>query len=104
VIFLRPGMFVIELERRRDEWGFCQTVVRDEFRASGSTRESPKSTSVAAGTLRGVQYQKAPHTEVKLVRCTGRCTASAIASASWKSFFCTLQYARTYLAGIGPAS
>ena len=34
----------------------------------------------------------------------GRCTASAIASASRKSFFCPLLYARTYFAGISRAS
>ena len=33
----------------------------------------------------------------------GRCTASAIASASRKSFFCPLLYGRTYLAGINRA-
>src|SRR6202011_2726389 len=34
----------------------------------------------------------------------GRCTASAIASASRKSFFCPLLYGRTYFAGISRAS
>src|SRR5215467_10956491 len=34
----------------------------------------------------------------------GRCTASAIASASRKSFFCPLEYGRTYLAGINRVS
>ena len=34
----------------------------------------------------------------------GRCTASAITSASLKSFFCPLLYGRTYLAGINRAS
>src|SRR5450631_3697562 len=34
----------------------------------------------------------------------GRCTASAIASASLKSFFCPLLYGRTYLAGINLAA
>jgi len=34
----------------------------------------------------------------------GRCTASAIASASRKSFFCPFEYGRTYLAGINRAS
>src|ERR1700745_2213619 len=33
----------------------------------------------------------------------GRCTASAIVSASRKSFFCPLLYGRTYLAGISRA-
>jgi hypothetical protein len=34
----------------------------------------------------------------------GRCTASAMASASRKSFFCPFEYGRTYLAGISRAS
>src|ERR1700682_2913877 len=34
----------------------------------------------------------------------GRCTASAIASASLKSFFCPFAYGRTYFAGISRAS
>ena len=34
----------------------------------------------------------------------GRWTASAIASASRKSFFCPLEYGRTYFAGISLAS
>src|SRR6516164_5508248 len=34
----------------------------------------------------------------------GRCTASAIASASRKSFFCPFEYGRTYFAGISRAS
>jgi len=34
----------------------------------------------------------------------GRCTASAIASASRKSFFCPFEYGRTYFAGIRRAS
>lgn len=34
----------------------------------------------------------------------GRCTASATASASRKSFFCPLEYGRTYLAGISRGS
>src|SRR5579859_6524054 len=34
----------------------------------------------------------------------GRCTASAIASASRKSFFCPFEYGHTYFAGINRAS
>jgi hypothetical protein len=34
----------------------------------------------------------------------GRWTASAIASASRKSFFCPFEYGRTYFAGINRAS
>src|SRR5260370_927693 len=34
----------------------------------------------------------------------GRCTASAMASASRKSFFCPFEYGRTYFAGMSQAS
>jgi dTDP-4-dehydrorhamnose 3,5-epimerase-like enzyme len=50
-----PGVLVIELERRHDERGSSPDGgVRMNSRAPGSTRD----------------YQKAPHAEVKLVRCT----------------------------------
>jgi dTDP-4-dehydrorhamnose 3,5-epimerase len=69
-----PGLFVIELERRRDERGFfARQWCADQFTRAGLDRRVAQintARSVAAGTLRGVHYQKAPHAEVKLVRCT----------------------------------
>ncbi len=69
-----PGVFVIELERRRDERGFfARQWCADEFARAGldpRVAQINTARSVAAGTLRGVHYQKAPHAEVKLVRCT----------------------------------
>ncbi len=69
-----PGVFVIELEQRRDERGFfARQWCADEFTRAGlDPRVAQINTahSVAAGTLRGVHYQKAPRAEVKLVRCT----------------------------------
>jgi dTDP-4-dehydrorhamnose 3,5-epimerase len=67
------GVHLIQLERREDDRGFfarfwCGT----EFERHGlSSRISQINTQVskAAGTLRGMHFQKAPHAEVKIVRC-----------------------------------
>jgi dTDP-4-dehydrorhamnose 3,5-epimerase len=68
------GVIVIELEPRRDERGFfARQWCADEFTRTGldpRIAQINTARSVAAGTLRGVHYQKAPHAEVKLVRCT----------------------------------
>jgi dTDP-4-dehydrorhamnose 3,5-epimerase len=68
-----PGVFVIELEQRRDERGFfARQWCADEFMRVGlNPRVAQISTarSVMAGTLRGMHYQMSPHAEVKLVRC-----------------------------------
>jgi dTDP-4-dehydrorhamnose 3,5-epimerase len=68
-----PGVFVIELERRNDERGFfARQWCADEFARAGlDCRLSQINTarSVAAGTLRGVHFQRQPDAEVKLVRC-----------------------------------
>jgi dTDP-4-dehydrorhamnose 3,5-epimerase len=68
------GVFVVELERRSDERGFfARQWCADELARAGlDPRLSQINTarSIAAGTLRGIHYQRAPHAEVKLVRCT----------------------------------
>lgn len=68
------GVFVIELERRSDERGFfARQWCADEFVRAGlnpAIAQINVARSTAAGTLRGVHYQKSPHAEVKLVRCT----------------------------------
>jgi dTDP-4-dehydrorhamnose 3,5-epimerase len=68
------GVFVIELERRRDERGFfARQWCAEEFERAGldpGVAQINTARSAAAGTLRGVHYQKAPHAEAKLVRCT----------------------------------
>jgi len=60
-----PGMSVIELEPRRDERGFfARQWCSDEFtRAGVDPRVAQINTgrSVAAGTLRSVHCQRAPH-------------------------------------------
>jgi dTDP-4-dehydrorhamnose 3,5-epimerase len=65
---------IIDVERRGDERGYlARTYCEHEFADHGlvtrfvqaSTIFSPKQ-----GTLRGLHFQHAPHSEVKLVRCT----------------------------------
>jgi dTDP-4-dehydrorhamnose 3,5-epimerase len=67
------GAILIELEPLSDERGsFARTFAVDEFAAHGlETRvvQCNTSTSVRAGTLRGLHYQVPPYAEAKLVRC-----------------------------------
>ena len=66
--------YVIEPERRVDERGFfARTFDADEFSALGlnpTVREVSVSFNAESGTLRGLHYQRPPHEETKLVRCT----------------------------------
>jgi len=68
------GAFLIEPERRQDDRGFfARTWCRREFEAFGLDTELAQcslSFNHRAGTLRGLHFQKPPHDEVKLVRCT----------------------------------
>lgn len=68
------GAYLIRPQRRPDERGhFARVFCRDELIAQGlcadycqgNTALSPR-----AGTLRGLHFQRTPHAEVKLVRCT----------------------------------
>jgi dTDP-4-dehydrorhamnose 3,5-epimerase len=69
-----PGAYVIELEHVADERGwFARTFDRDRFAELGldpPTVQCSVSFNPRAGTLRGMHYQEAPHSEDKLVRCT----------------------------------
>jgi len=69
-----PGAYVVELEEHADERGFFARIwCRDELAAHGLTAELAQcslSRTAAAGTLRGLHFQRSPHTEAKLVRCT----------------------------------
>lgn len=64
---------LIELEKREDERGFfARTFCIEEFdRAGLETRfvQANHSHNVAAGTLRGMHFQRQPHGEIKVVRC-----------------------------------
>ena len=68
------GLFLIELDLARDERGyFVRTFCVDAFNQQGLQTDYPQSgTSFNAksGTVRGMHFQKPPHGEVKLIRCT----------------------------------
>jgi dTDP-4-dehydrorhamnose 3,5-epimerase len=67
------GLYLIDLDMRLDERGFfaryfCET----EFSSYGLNTIWPQintSLSKNKGTLRGLHFQRAPHSEVKLIRC-----------------------------------
>lgn len=65
--------WLIEPEPAHDERGFfARTFCVREFADHGLTAtfvQHSTSQSKARGTLRGMHFQRAPHTEVKLVRC-----------------------------------
>lgn len=64
---------LIELDKRGDDRGyFARTFCTQEFAAQGLETvfvQANQSHNARAGTLRGMHYQRAPHGEVKLVRC-----------------------------------
>lgn len=68
------GAFIINVEPIEDERGlFARSWCREEFEAHGLNPELAQcniSFNKKKGTLRGMHYQKPPHEEVKLVRCT----------------------------------
>ncbi|MBC8123828.1 MAG: dTDP-4-dehydrorhamnose 3,5-epimerase [Gemmatimonadaceae bacterium] len=68
------GVFVIDIEPHGDERGFfARTWCREEFLSHGLNPDLAQcsvSFNHRPGTLRGMHYQKAPHGEDKLVRCT----------------------------------
>ena len=68
------GAYLIEPEPVSDERGFfARTWCRNEFADKGLNPNLVQcniSYNKARGTLRGMHYQKAPHAEAKLVRCT----------------------------------
>lgn len=68
------GLFLIDLETIEDHRGwFARAWCDDEFKEQGlsaSWKQSNVQFSPAPGTLRGIHFQRAPHEEVKLVRCT----------------------------------
>jgi dTDP-4-dehydrorhamnose 3,5-epimerase len=68
------GVVVVEVEKIRDDRGFfARAWCRDEFAQHGLTADWAQvnvGRSDRAGTLRGMHYQREPHAEAKLVRCT----------------------------------
>lgn len=69
-----PGCHIVEPERHVDERGFfARTFAAEDFAAHGlnpSVSQVSVSYNTRAGTLRGLHYQRRPHEEAKLVRCT----------------------------------
>ena len=68
------GAFAIDLDRRGDERGFfARTWARAEFASHGLSPDVVQcnlSFNHRRGTLRGMHFQRPPHAEVKLIRCT----------------------------------
>ena len=68
------GVFILEPERIEDERGFfARTWCQTEFAEHG-IQILPVQCNISfnkrKGTLRGMHYQRAPHEETKVVRCT----------------------------------
>lgn len=68
------GVYLIDLEPRRDERGFFSRLFcHDEFSALGLETEYPQfntSFTQSRHTLRGLHYQLGESSEVKIVKCT----------------------------------
>jgi dTDP-4-dehydrorhamnose 3,5-epimerase len=69
-----PGSYVIDVEKINDHRGyFARVWCERELRQHGlktNLAQSNVGFSHRRGTLRGLHFQKAPHAEVKIVRCT----------------------------------
>lgn len=68
------GAFVIEINQLTDERGFfgrswCKREM-EEHGLNGNVVQANTSFSKKKGTLRGMHYQKHPHEETKMIRCT----------------------------------
>jgi dTDP-4-dehydrorhamnose 3,5-epimerase len=68
------GAWLIDIQRRDDDRGFfARTWCRQELGARGLETEVVQesvSYSRRCGTLRGLHFQRTPHDETKIVRCT----------------------------------
>lgn len=68
------GAYLIEPERLGDERGFfARTFCRNEFESAGLPVDIVQcniSFNSRRGTLRGMHFQRRPHPQQKLVRCT----------------------------------
>jgi dTDP-4-dehydrorhamnose 3,5-epimerase len=69
-----PGVWTLEPQRHADDRGhFARTWCRDECAAHGlnpALAQCSSSFNRRRGTLRGMHFQRPPHAEDKLVRCT----------------------------------
>lgn len=68
-----PGAFILDLEPHQDQRGlFARTFCTTEFLAHGlnpQVMQCNLAVTHTQGTIRGLHYQVAPATEVKLIRC-----------------------------------
>jgi dTDP-4-dehydrorhamnose 3,5-epimerase len=69
-----PGAWMIELTPNADERGyFARTFDRRAFLDRGLNADWPQCSVAytrARGTIRGLHFQRAPHEEIKLIRCS----------------------------------
>jgi dTDP-4-dehydrorhamnose 3,5-epimerase len=69
-----PGVMEIRIEPNEDERGFfARSWCEKEFKAHGldpTIVQCNISFNIHKGTLRGLHYQRPPHAEAKVVRCT----------------------------------
>ena len=67
------GAFIIELEKLEDERGFfARSFCEHEFKNQGlNTKyvQSSISFNKKSGTIRGMHFQVAPYSEIKMIRC-----------------------------------
>jgi dTDP-4-dehydrorhamnose 3,5-epimerase len=77
VIFVETqlkGAYIIELEKREDHRGFFargwDENIFIQHGLIGDVTQQNIAFSKKEGTIRGLHYQKAPHQETKVVRCT----------------------------------
>jgi dTDP-4-dehydrorhamnose 3,5-epimerase len=68
------GVYIIELEKREDHRGFFargwDEKMLEQHGLTGRVVQQNITFSKIKGTIRGLHYQKAPHQEMKYVRCT----------------------------------
>ena len=71
---LLAGALIVDPQRQEDQRGFfARTWCEEEFAARGLNPKIAQcgiSYNARKGTLRGMHFQRAPHEESKLVRCT----------------------------------
>lgn len=98
-----PGAWVIETEARADERGLlARTYCAREFAQQGLCTHWVQSSTVYTerqSTLRGMHFQRSPHAEVKLIRCTAGAVYDVIldlrpASSTYRQWFATELTAR----------
>lgn len=90
------GVTLVEADAHHDDRGsFERAYCRATFADAGidfAVRQTSISSSLVAGTLRGMHYQRSPHREAKLVRCIAGTVFDAVVdlrpdSPSFKAWY-----------------